>query len=288
MAGLKKILVPLIGDVRDRATLETAFRLAGQVKAHCEVVHIAPDPRTTLPYLGEGVTGAVIDDYLTAAQEASDRAAARAREAFDAARSSSGLAATDEPRADRLPSVRFQRCIGALVPTVSELARLADLVVFGRTCSDEPSLTDALEECLMAAGRPILLAPREAGASIGTRVCIAWDGSAEAANALSAGLPVLAGARAVTCLTIGEKAEAEPRLASVRAYLALHGVTAESHWLAPSGEPVGERLLAEAERRNADLVIMGGYGHSRLREFILGGATRHVLANAAIPVLIAH
>ncbi|MCP5433781.1 MAG: universal stress protein [Alphaproteobacteria bacterium] len=286
--SIRKILVPLTGEARDAPALAVAFAVARRHQAHVLGLFVRSDPRTTLPYLGEGVSGAVIEDLMNASKEASDQAEKAARAAFETAAGLAHVPVVAAPHGPGSASAMFRGVMGVLVAAVSEEARLSDLVVFDRTREGDPGIPDAFEECLMAAGRPILLAPREAPADLGKRVTIGWDGSSEAAHAVREALPFLRAAEGVEILSVGPKPSGAEKTAPLLGYLALHGVSASEHWVDPKGAAIGEVLLREAERGGADLVVMGGYGHSRLREFIVGGATRHILANAALPVLIAH
>jgi nucleotide-binding universal stress UspA family protein len=134
----------------------------------------------------------------------------------------------------------------------------------------------------------VLLAPKKAWSPVGGSVCIGWDDSPEASSAVIAALPFLEKARNVTILCVGGK-ELDPGPGSTLAdYLALHGVVADVHLVDAGSRAVGEVLLEHAEQAKADLLVMGGYGHSRLREFLIGGVTQHVRAHATIPVLMAH
>jgi nucleotide-binding universal stress UspA family protein len=133
----------------------------------------------------------------------------------------------------------------------------------------------------------VLVAPPKAPAKLGGTVAIAWNGSAQAARAVEGALPFLAGAK-VTVLTAAEKDEFVAAPAELSAYLAWHGVSASTATVEADSDAAGEALLAEAGKLGADLLVMGGYGHSRVREVILGGVTYHVLGNAEIPVLMAH
>jgi nucleotide-binding universal stress UspA family protein len=133
----------------------------------------------------------------------------------------------------------------------------------------------------------VLIVPRAAPATIGSRCCIAWNGTVEGASALTAAMPWLARAEAVRVLHAGAYQRRGPHAAEVLPYLALHGITADVVEFAPANRDVGAGLLQSAAGFGADLLVMGAYSHSRLRQLILGGVTRHVLANAALPVLMA-
>ncbi|SFF96411.1 Nucleotide-binding universal stress protein, UspA family [Duganella sp. CF458] len=173
-------------------------------------------------------------------------------------------------------------------------ARYADLLVLGQAAaadSNEDSLLPDLPDyVLLNCGRPVLLVPRTGRfPTIGKRVMVAWNGSVEAAKAVTAALPLLRGAEQVTLAVLGDSADTlgESPGADIALYLARHGVKVEVLRRAEPADP-GKAILSLAADFNVDLLVMGAYGHSRFREMMLGGATRSILATATLPVLMAH
>jgi nucleotide-binding universal stress UspA family protein len=168
------------------------------------------------------------------------------------------------------------------------LARLADLTILPHPDRiEDENASDMLHAVLFESGRPVLIVPRTAPATIGSRCCIAWNGTVESASALTAALPWLARAEAVRVLHAGAYQRRGPHAADVLSYLALHGIIADAAEFEPVSRDVGAGLLQAAAAFDANLLAMGAYSHSRLRQLILGGVTRHVLANAALPLLMA-
>ena len=174
-------------------------------------------------------------------------------------------------------------------------ARYADLVVMGQSAQaadKEPNmLPDLPDYVLLNCGRPVLLVPRAGSrpSTIGKRVMVAWNGSMEAAKAVTAALPLLRGAEQVTLAVLGDSRDAlgESPGADIALYLARHGVKVEVLRRPEPTDP-GKAILSLAADFNVDLLVMGAYGHSRFREIMLGGATRTILATATLPVLMAH
>lgn len=285
--SVRKILVPLSGAATEAPVVATAMTVARTFGAQAVGLFVRPDPTEALPYLGDGVSGQVIEELLQAAKEGSDQASARARGMFADAAAKAGVALVQESGGAKLPSARFLDVSGHRDDVVAAHSRLSDIVIFG-----EGNISVAggstLEAALMSAGRPVLIAPKAAALEIGGAVAIGWDESAEASHAVTAAIPFLAKARKVTILRIGRK-ELDPAPAALLAdYLALHGVAADVHLVDAQGKAVGEVLLDQAEKAGADLLVVGGYSHSRLREFIIGGATQHIRSHATLPVLMAH
>jgi nucleotide-binding universal stress UspA family protein len=230
----------------------------------------------------------MIERLVAEAEEDAAKRGLVAKEQFEATSKAAGAVHADRPPGPKRLSAGLREVIGPSDVTIAREGRLADLVVVGRSENGATERQIALEAALMGTGRPLLLAPPLAEVSLGSRIAIAWNGRAESARAVTAGLPLLGAASALYVLTAEtgrtDAGEAE-RLVT---YLAWHGLKAEARHVAPAGDAVGVALLAAAAGLGADLVVMGGYGHSRLREMVLGGVTRHVLDNADLPVLLAH
>ena len=171
-------------------------------------------------------------------------------------------------------------------------ARYADLVVVSQPDSEDvcSRLNPGLPAYVMlASGRPVLLVPHSASvARTGKRVLLAWNGSREAARAVSAALPLLQGADAVSVAIFnpGLAHGAQPG-SDIALFLARHGVKVDVS-VQQTNIEVGEALLSLAADQQSDLIVMGGYGHTRFRELVLGGATRTLLNSMTVPVLMAH
>ncbi|PKQ02034.1 MAG: hypothetical protein CVT73_20375 [Alphaproteobacteria bacterium HGW-Alphaproteobacteria-12] len=285
--SVRKILVPLAGRPEDDEVLATALSVARGFGAQLVGLFARPDPTEALPYLGDGVSGQVIEDLMQAAREGADLASGRVKSALEKAAKDAGVAVAEKGASPVLPSVRFLDVTGRRDEVVAAHSRLSDLIVFGEGTTGAAGGT-ALEAAMMSAGRPVLIAPKKAWSPVGGSVCIGWDESAEAARAVTAAIPFLEKAKKVTILCIGGK-ELDPAPGSTLAdYLELHGVVADVHLVDAAGRAAGEVLLEHAEKAKTDLLVMGGYSHSRLIEFIIGGATQHVRSHATIPVLMAH
>ena len=285
---VRKILVPLSGEVTEAAVLGTAMTVAKRFGAQIVGLYVRPDPTEALPYLGDGVSGQVIEQLLQAAKQSADKASNAARMIFADAANKGGLPLVDESGGGRMPSARFIDATGHRDDVVAAHSRLSDIVVFGEGNAGAAG-GSTLEAAMMSAGRPVLIAPQTSAVEVGSTVAIGWDESAMAAHAITAALPFLEKAKTVTILCVGEH-KLDPEPGSLLAdYLALHGVAAAIHLAEKmDGRSVGGALLDQAEKLGADLLVVGGYGHSRLREFIVGGATQHIRSHATIPVLMAH
>jgi len=174
-------------------------------------------------------------------------------------------------------------------------ARSSDLVIVGQGDSaDATTASDLPAQAVLHAGRPVLIVPHaQASGEPARKVLVAWDGSREAGMALRDALPLLARASVVTLLSLHKTDEAEDAdteallIPQTIAWLQRHGIQATARQQAVCGS-LADALLSSAARMEADLVVMGGYGHARLREFVLGGVTRQMLAAMNVPVLMTH
>jgi nucleotide-binding universal stress UspA family protein len=181
-----------------------------------------------------------------------------------------------------------------VVEVVLEHSRTADLVVASQTDREWPASEwlDVADLVAVGSGRPVLIIPNTSRLGrVGTRVLVAWNGSREAARAVFDALPVLKQAEATQVVWIGPHIDGEPEQAlgqDICETLLRHGVRCDKIKRPTPQDEAGGALLAQAETFAADLLVMGCYGHSRLREFVFGGATRHVLRNMNVPVLMSH
>lgn len=180
------------------------------------------------------------------------------------------------------------------VPSAIVHARRADLVVVGQheAGSDSGVPPDLPQQVLIHGARPVLVLPYAgAPATPGSRVLVAWDGGREAARAIADALPFLHRAAAVQLAVFesaGEtRAPALPPGADILPWLSRHGIAAEAVRV-PTPIDTGNALLSHAADFGAELIVMGGYGHSRFRETVLGGVTRTVLRQMTVPVLMSH
>jgi nucleotide-binding universal stress UspA family protein len=180
----------------------------------------------------------------------------------------------------------------AAIRTVTEMSRLYDLNIVAQPDSSNPSQTDFLSEAvLFGSGRPMLMIPYiNRGTFRSDRVLICWDGKAPAARAIHNAAPFLRKAKAIDVVTINEDEDAlgEASLAALIAHLARRDLPATPHRLTADTSNVHNAILSLAADNDSDLIVMGGYGHSRFREFILGGVTRGMFETLTVPALISH
>ena len=173
---------------------------------------------------------------------------------------------------------------------IGSYGRVFDVVVMKRRDEHSGPMHDrAIESGLFESGRPILLSPPLPPHQIDTNVLIAWNCSTEQARAIALAMPLLQKADRITVLTvIGGTGVAGPSAEQLIQYLRRNGIVAEAKGVELYSRSTGEAILATAQSLGCDLLIKGAYTQSRLRQWIFGGATQHVLENAALPVLLAN
>ncbi len=286
--SIAKIIVPLTGAKRDRTALETAFVAAKPSNAHVMAFCVNADPRLAMPYIGASLSPDVFQAIIDSTAEMNRAAARAARTVLAETAAAATVRLLPKPERTATVTCSFREMEGLFSQCVAEAARFSDLAVFGPVSpADGPDLADAFVEALMKTERPILLAARTPK-SLTDHIAIAWDGSAVAARALIASLPFLEKAGKITLLSCYPVGTRKPAFRDIEEYLALHGLKCEETVIDPEHHGVGESLLNAAAQRGCDLLVMGGFGHSRLGETFFGGVTQHIRWHADIPVLMVH
>lgn len=271
----KTILVHVDASERCRARLAIAMRFAREFEAQVVGLHaretvVLPSYVSAEPVINERLRQAVAED------------AAAAETAFRKAAVAADVSATE-----------FRTAPADASGAVCLHARYADLVILGQREPEADSAVDSgfVEKVLLAAGRPVLMVPcYGAFDAPGKRVLVAWNAGREAARAVTDAIPLLQRAEVVQLVTIDPEARAHGEMpgANIALYLARHGVRVEVKMEHAADIDVGNLLLSRAADLGSDLIVMGAYGHSRMREYVMGGATRTLLDTMTVPVLMSH
>ena len=275
--SLKTILISLNDLPRAEALIEAAGKLALEHDAHLVGLFVVPAMRV-YPV----VTLQVPPEFFEAQRKVFEKQAEEARALFEGHCERNML--SHEWRLEHSPSP-------LIADSVIRHALQADLVIASQPESGEnPDIeSDFAERIIMETGRPVLFLPRVGEYdTIGREVVCAWNATREATRAIHDALPILRKARQVHLAWVDpqkdEEAEDLPG-ADMAAALARHGVNAAAEELVSGGIEVGEVLLNHIAETGADLLVMGAWGHSRLREYVFGGATQHLLEHMTAPVL---
>ena len=285
--SIKRILVPLPGSASHTGEIDTALSAAKALGAHVQALFISQPP----PVTRRGVS---VSEMATVASnlhaEELERTAREAREVFAQACAAVGIPMLSENGEPGSPlAASWREAEGSYVEIAVQRAAAFDLVV-AASASVMESLMAIAEQSLLQTRRPVLLAPARLQSDLTDSVMIAWDESPECWHAVSAALPFMHLAKSVRVISVDRDASnRQASQAEVLAYLRCHGIGATAQVVAPELRSVGDTLLAAGAEHEAGLMVMGAYSHSRLREMLLGGATRHILKNASVrPVLLAH
>jgi len=275
---IKDLVVNLtVGAERDHAA-QFAVSIAEAFEAHIAGIAFSYDPVIT-PTVMDGLSAAWVDT-----QRAENRAAAQtAIDRFEAAVKREGLSAEH-----RL----IETSIGGAASMFGRIARRFDLAVVGQMDPERMMPDDLLiESALFESGRPVVVVPyiQKDGLKL-DRVMVCWDGSRNAARAIADALPFLKRGKIIEIGMVGSRSGKPDELpgADLGEHLARHGFKVEVKRLVAADVDVTNTILSYAADCAADFIVMGGYGHSRLREFVLGGATRGILQSMTVPVLMSH
>ncbi|MFO0996941.1 MAG: universal stress protein [Alphaproteobacteria bacterium] len=287
--AIQTILTLLTGTTGTRAAIRLAAQIGRAVGAQVRALHVRAEPLKSLPMMGDPMAALSVPEVMRILTETADARASQAREAFEAEIPESERATTVAACRPGTYAVLWIEARDDEGDVALRMARLSDLIVLVRPLDGVGTVSSpTFESILFESGRGVLVVPSAARqAKLGT-VAVAWNGSVPAVHAVAAALPLLANADAVTVLTGTEGGYPDATAEELVEYLAAHGVTARAKNFVADPDYSGRQLLELASEAGAELLVMGAYGHSRLREFTLGGATRDVLALASLPVLMAH
>jgi nucleotide-binding universal stress UspA family protein len=275
---IKDIVVHLTGSEEDAVRLDYAAPIARMFGAHVTGLYVHGMPEL-FAIADAAAAASVADALIKESQQRADAVSLRLKARMDQLE-----AEHDLRRIDIYP--------GTAGSALADAARTADLFVGTRPYGDPTGQQHIEEQVLFLSGRGCLFVPPKGTPPrhYGT-VLVAWNESREAARAVAEALPFLQQARQVIVALIEEQGASEQfgieAGADIGRYLSRHGISAEIRKVGGWAH-AGEALLNEARLTGSDMIVMGGYAHSRFREFVLGGATRHVLQHANIPVLMAH
>ncbi|GAN63841.1 universal stress protein UspA [Acetobacter indonesiensis NRIC 0313] len=290
MKDVRKILLPLPSVSNGEAALIRGYNFARRFGAHLAVLHVRPDGRDIAPMAGEGLSGAMVEDLMRSAEHESARHAREVHKLFEQFAATHPDIQVVPPRSPfpwDQPSMSFNIISGAESEIVPAHARLSDFTLVPHPDSgEEVSSSETLHAVLFDSGRPVVIAPRTPPQGLIKRVCIGWNGTAESSSALRGALAWALTAEAVRVLHCEDYQRRGPKARDVIDYLSFHGIKADAVAFNPVDRDVGKGLLAACKDFDADMLAMGAYSHSRLRQLILGGVTRHVLEHADLTVLM--
>jgi nucleotide-binding universal stress UspA family protein len=278
---MRSILVPVEEHHLIKPVLETALLLGRALDGCLEGMAITPN---LPPYIASDLA---IGDISFLDPEVRQQRAEASRRLFETFMTAHGV-----PSSDTEPSgLGFGWHKGDLAEDdfVGHYARAFDITVLGRP-SDEPNQPrpPTVEAALFESGRPVLLVPPTPPSTLGTTVVIAWNRSTETARTIGFAMPLLARAQRIVVIEFEDWGVSGPSMQDLSHTLARNGLPVETRTIPNPHGHAGEAILSAAASLGCDLLVKGAYTQSRLRQFIFGGATSHILSNTTVPVLMAH
>lgn len=284
---IRKILVPVRGDGKGDNVLAHAAAVAHRHCAHVVVVHCRPRAEDLMPF------GVHIPDFLRKqlveqSYKLADQEEAGLRDELRVLARKLDLDDSGN-KVGEVASVDFIEVAGRQVDVIKRYGRLADMIAVAKPDRDRNLGKNTLKAALFHSGRPVLMCPPRSAPpeTLSAKVAIAWNGSAEAARALSQCKSVLRGADTIWVLSNGDDAGQGTSVDDLVSYLGLHGIKVTVEMFRPR-EKVGPELLRISAGLGADMMIMGAYGDSHERETVFGGNTQAIVDTATMPVLLNH
>jgi nucleotide-binding universal stress UspA family protein len=275
---VKDMVVNLTGGAPQDFAADFAVSLAALFDAHIAGVGFIYEP-----VIPGSVLGGVPTDLIDAQRAENTKTARAATTRFEAAAKAAGLSA--ETRI-------LDASVAGAADLFGRIARRFDLAVVGQAQPKEGASEELLiEGALFESGRPVVVVPFVQTRPVSLeRVLVCWDGSRPATRAIADALPFLKRAKAIDILAVsGERGKGSELVGTNMArHLARHGLAVELKRISAGEVDVPSTIRNHASETGTDFMVMGGYGHSRLREFILGGVTRTILTSSTIPVLMSH
>lgn len=282
-----RTLLTVVGDGTARPVLETALLAARKFDGRIIGLN-AITTEYAVVFGGEMGFSVSSEVDRTLEREGQERRLA-ARQLFESFMQTHGVPITLEETAPASGvSAEWREEAGRQNAVVGSLGRVFDLIVVERPTKLASLAEATLEDALFESGRPVLMAPPRPPETIGERIAIAWNGSTETARTVALSMPYLALAHSVQVLAVEGAMLTGPSGDDLAAALRRRGIAATSRRIPATNRQAGEVFLAEAKATGCDLMVKGAYTQSRLRQMIFGGATRHIIMEADIPVILAH
>ena len=289
---IKTILVPATGNPTDTTAFSAAASVARIFGAHIDALHVRLDPvEAAVAMSTEGAGGTLLQGMIDRLEQDAGEGEATARASFGEFCAGENMPLIAQPLADvAAPSAQFHVETGQEARWMAAYGLTSDLAVASRGIpGGDAAARSTLEALLLETGRPLLIpaaaAPRPP--DLTDRVAIAWKATPQAARAVAFAMPFLMRAKQIVVLTVEEEEGRRDDVARLVDHLGWHGVSASVERLDPGPDGGAETLLAAA-KATAGLLVMGGYGHTRLKEWVFGGFTQSVLNHAGLPLLLAH
>ncbi len=271
----KNILALYSGNQKELSTLKYADALALEYGSNAKCLNACPDldaPGIS-NYLGEGSVG-LYGKYLESVKRDLKIAQGKLKEQFEL---------------NKFKKLAWYSEIGNPVEIISYWGKFSDLIIIEKSVESlNLDFEGTIHSALFETGRPVILHPAGYEFKKIEKVILAWDGSFRVADAIKSSIGFLQTAKQVTILTIDESQKDTSNVKDLSNYLNTYNIKAEHKNISKISRNIGDEIIHEAENQKADLVVMGAFTHSRMRELVLGGVTKFILSNTTIPVMLKH
>ncbi|WP_131113695.1 universal stress protein [Lichenihabitans psoromatis] len=283
---IRRILIPSTTEHDCDQRLAIGLELSRRLEAHIQLLFVRDDPDRIFRDLPDLIraTGVTVKQIETDGKQAAERN----RTSFERVCDKAGIRSDGKFEDLHATFGDWIERVGDIEPVVALAGRVSDLIIVNRPASTEMGSERIFDAAVFSTGRPTLVVSRKIPDSVLRHVVIAWNGSLEAARLIGHSLDLLHAADRVSIITaaIGRSAETVP--ADLTTYLMWHGIRAHELTATSASSNVPEAILACATRVEATMLVMGAYTHSRIRQFLFGGVTHHVLNHSEIPLLMEH
>lgn len=287
--ALRKILVPLSGEGREDAALESAVAIARDVGAHIEAMFMRHDPREAVNYATDYFSAATLEQVMGQIEARNKESGASARRRFDAALAQHPDA-LKKRKTDPGFSAAYVERTGMEMNLVLQHGRVSDLIVMEKPGpADDSHISNAMHAALRYTGRPVLVVPSIVRPLSPRRIAIAWNGSLEATRAVACAIPLIERAEEVVVLIAGGRDTDDLPEGDLLDYLGCHGTQARAFRIGGGAHRSdGEEILAALSTYQIDLAVLGAYTRGDLKRLIFGGVTGTLLRRTDRPLLMVH
>jgi nucleotide-binding universal stress UspA family protein len=285
---MKVIMIPVADRPECRIALDEAFRLADYLSANIVGHHLRPHREERVSSHWPRMTNSVIEASLPETTEKTSRLnMANAERLFRSTAEAHEIPMARKPRVSKRPLAYWQVMVGTPEKLFSIIGPTSDCIVVSRPKARSSGPARAfLLAALLRGGKPLLVLPQKPQPRLGQRILIAWNQGIPVAQAMTAALPLLQRAEEVHFVCSGEESSPGPKMAHAKNYLLHWGIESQQHQC--RGRDVASEIMAVYRKHHCNLLVMGAYSRSHLRERILGGVTHQLLAKTDVPVFALH
>lgn len=287
--AIKTVLTPLYDSALDTLVVDAAAKLARQFNAHIETLLMRVPFDFVTGFISSRIDTKHYRELLNRLAHQIESEENTEREKFEKIMHNAGIVLSDEPSSNAKPSASWRVETGDPADVLARCGGAFDLIVVGHpsSSSEISKSSQILDAAIFNTARPVLLTSQKIAPTLGEVILLAWNRGIPAGRALLSAHPFLEKAKRVVILTITTEAKQGPEPEDIAKNLAWHGISTEVKRVPPSSRAVADTITNEAKAIGADLLVMGAYSQSRVRERVLGGVTKAIMARADLPVLMA-